>query len=50
MFIPKLITIVQNEIELILSEKSQQNGEDFIEPEQINKVSDKVLEFLRNSI
>ena len=46
-FIPKLITIVQNEIELILSEKSQQNGEDFIEPEHINKVSDKVLEFLK---
>ena len=46
-FIPKLITIVQNEIELILSEKSQQNGEDFTEPEHINKVSDKVLEFLQ---
>lgn len=46
-FIPKLITIVQNEIELILSEKSQQNGDDFIEPEHINKVSDKVLEFLK---
>jgi len=46
-FIPKLITIVQNEIELILSEKSQQNGDDFIEPEHINKVSDRVLEFLK---
>jgi DNA sulfur modification protein DndD len=45
-FIPKLITIVQNEIELILSEKSQQNNSDFIEPENINKVSEKVLEFL----
>jgi DNA sulfur modification protein DndD len=46
-FIPKLITIVQNEIELILSEKSQQNNSDFIEPEHITKVSDKVLEFLK---
>ncbi len=46
-FIPKLITIVQNEIELILSEKSQQNNNDFIEPEHIRKVSDKVLEFLK---
>lgn len=46
-FIPKLITIVQNEIELILSEKSQQNNSDFIEPEHISKVSDKVLEFLK---
>jgi DNA sulfur modification protein DndD len=46
-FIPKLITIVQNEIELILSEKSQQNNSDFIEPEHINKVSEKVLEFLK---
>lgn len=46
-FIPKLITIVQNEIELILSEKSQQNNNDFIEPEHITKVSDKVLEFLK---
>lgn len=46
-FIPKLITIVQNEIELILSERSQQNNSDFIEPEHINKVSDKVLEFLK---
>ncbi|MFY8189000.1 MAG: AAA family ATPase [Flavobacterium sp.] len=46
-FIPKLITIVQNEIELILSEKSQQNDTDFIEPEHINKVSEKVLEFLK---
>ena len=46
-FIPKLITIVQNEIELILSEKSQQNNNDFIEPEHISKVSDKVLEFLK---
>ncbi|MEY3500520.1 MAG: hypothetical protein RL308_2189 [Bacteroidota bacterium] len=41
-FIPKLITI-----ELILSEKSQQNNSDFIEPEHISKVSDKVLEFLK---
>lgn len=47
-FIPKLITIVQNEIELILSEKSQQNNNDFIEPEHITKVSDKVLEFLKD--
>lgn len=46
-FIPKLINIVQNEIELILSEKSQQNNSDFIEPEHINKVSEKVLEFLK---
>ena len=46
-FIPKLITIVQNEIELILSEKSQQNNSDFIEPEHINKVSEKVVEFLK---
>lgn len=46
-FIPKLIAIVQNEIELILSEKSQQNNNDFIEPEHISKVSDKVLEFLK---
>lgn len=46
-FIPKLITIVQNEIELILSEKSQQNNSDFIEPEHISLVSDKVLEFLK---
>jgi DNA sulfur modification protein DndD len=46
-FIPKLISIVQNEIELILSEKSQQNNNDFIEPEHINKVSEKVLEFLK---
>jgi DNA sulfur modification protein DndD len=46
-FIPKLILIVQNEIELILSEKSQQNNNDFIEPEHINKVSEKVLEFLK---
>jgi DNA sulfur modification protein DndD len=45
-FIPKLITIVQNEIELILSEKSHKNKNDFIEPEHINKVSEKVLEFL----
>lgn len=46
-FIPKLITIVQNEIELILSEKSQQINNDFIEPDQISLVSDKVLEFLK---
>ena len=46
-FIPKLITVVQNEIELILSEKSQQINNDFIEPEQISLVSDKVLEFLK---
>ena len=46
-FIPKLITIVQNEVELILSEKSQQNNSAFIEPEHINKISNKVLEFLK---
>lgn len=45
-FIPKLITIIQNEIELILSARSQQNNSDFIEPEHVNKVSEKVLEFL----
>lgn len=48
-FIPKLISIIQNEIELILSEKSQKNTNDFIEPEHINKVSDKVLEFLKEN-
>ncbi|MBP2281729.1 DNA sulfur modification protein DndD [Flavobacterium sp. CG_23.5] len=46
-FIPKLVTIVQYEIELILSEKGQQISSDFIDPEQINKLTDRVLEFLK---
>jgi len=46
-FIPKLISLIQNELELILSEKSQKNTNNFIEPEHIHKVSEKVLEFLK---
>lgn len=48
-FIPKLISIIQNEIELILSEKSQKNTNDFIDPEHINKISDKILDFLKDN-
>ena len=48
-FIPKLITIIQNEIELILAEKSQENNNDFIEPEHITKISEKVIAFLKEN-
>lgn len=48
-FIPKLITIIQNEIELILAEKSQKNNNDFIEPEHITKISEKVIAFLKEN-
>lgn len=48
-FIPKLISIIQNEIELILAEKSQKNNNDFIEPEHITKISEKVIAFLKES-
>ena len=48
-FIPKLISIIQNEIELILAEKSQKNNNDFIEPEHITKISDKVIAFLKEN-
>ena len=48
-FIPKLISIIQNEIELILAEKSQKNNNDFIEPERITKISEKVIAFLKEN-
>ena len=48
-FIPKLISIIQNEIELILAEKSQENNNDFIEPEHITKISEKVIAFLKEN-
>lgn len=48
-FIPKLISIIQNEIELILAEKSQKNNNDFIEPEHITKISEKVVAFLKEN-
>ncbi|WP_445718065.1 hypothetical protein [Flavobacterium sp.] len=48
-FIPKLISIIQNEIELILAEKSQKNNNDFIEPEHIAKISEKVIAFLKEN-
>ena len=48
-FIPKLISIIQNEIELILAEKSQKNNDDFIEPEHITKISEKVIAFLKEN-
>lgn len=48
-FIPKLISIIQNEIELILAEKSQENKNDFIEPEHITKISEKVIAFLKEN-
>lgn len=48
-FIPKLISIIQNEIELILAEKSQNNNNDFIEPEHITKISEIVIAFLKEN-
>ncbi|WP_291106266.1 AAA family ATPase [Flavobacterium sp. UBA6195] len=48
-FIPKLISIIQNEIELVLAEKSQKNNNDFIEPEHITKISEKVIAFLKEN-
>lgn len=45
-FIPKLIAIIQNEIELVLNEKNSQDTNDHIDSEQANKIADKVLEFL----
>lgn len=48
-FIPKLISIIQNEIELILAEKSQKNNNDFIEPDHITKISEKVIAFLKEN-
>ena len=48
-FIPKLISIIQNEIELILAENSQKNNNDFIEPEHITKISEKVIAFLKEN-
>ena len=48
-FIPKLISIIQNEIELILAEKSKKNNNDFIEPEHITKISEKVIAFLKEN-
>jgi DNA sulfur modification protein DndD len=45
-FIPKLVTIIQNEIELVLNEKNSQDTNDHIDSEQANKIADKVLEFL----
>lgn len=48
-FIPKLISIIQNEIELILAEKSQKDNNDFIEPEHITKISEKVIAFLKEN-
>ena len=48
-FIPKLISIIQNEIELILAEKSQKNNNDFIEPEHITKISEIVIAFLKEN-
>jgi len=48
-FIPKLVTIVQNEIELLLSEKKQQPESDNLEIEQINEVATKVIDFLKDN-
>jgi DNA sulfur modification protein DndD len=48
-FIPKLVTIVQNEIELLLSEKKQQPESESLEPEQINNLASKVIEFLKEN-
>jgi DNA sulfur modification protein DndD len=48
-FIPKLVTIVQNEIELLLSEKKQQPESETLEPEQINILASKVIEFLKEN-
>lgn len=48
-FIPKLVAIIQNEIELILAEKNQNNNNDFIEPEHITKISEKVIAFLKEN-
>jgi DNA sulfur modification protein DndD len=48
-FVPKLVTIVQNEIELLLSEKKQQPESETLEPEQINNVATKVIAFLKEN-
>jgi DNA sulfur modification protein DndD len=48
-FIPKLVSIVQNEIELLLSEKQQQPENETLEPIQINIIANKVITFLQEN-
>jgi DNA sulfur modification protein DndD len=48
-FIPNLISIIQNEIELILNEKKQQPDDNQIEPFQIEVIQNKILEYLTDN-
>lgn len=46
-FIPKLVALVQNEIELILNGKNAQDTSDYVDAEQANRIAEKALEFLK---
>jgi DNA sulfur modification protein DndD len=48
-FVPKLLSIIQEEIELIILSKRNQNDDEHIDPEQIEEITTKVIEFLKNN-
>lgn len=48
-FVPKLLQIIQQELELILLEKQQMEESEELNPEQVKKISQRVLEFLEQN-
>jgi DNA sulfur modification protein DndD len=48
-FVPKLLLIIQKELELILLEKQQNNENEVLDPEQVKQISKRVLDFLEDN-
>ncbi len=48
-FVPKLLQIIQKELELILLEKQQNQEDEELNPEQVKQISERVLAFLEEN-
>lgn len=48
-FVPKLLQIIQKELELILLEKQQNQEDEELNPEQVKQISQRVLAFLEEN-
>jgi DNA sulfur modification protein DndD len=48
-FVPKVLQIIQKELELILLEKQQNQEDEELNPEQLKQISQRVLDFLEEN-
>lgn len=48
-FVPKLLSIIQKEIELIILEKQQNTESESLDPDQVKHISKRVIEFLETN-